>query len=108
MKSLKRDFACFIAATSAIFFAPQTSGKLISEDKLTQTLVLLDNWATIETHSIFFNYLAKTVGHELEFVMASQGPHSVKHYDQYYYDNIILMTPSIKGKSIQPFANCFN
>ena len=49
---------------------------------------------------MFFKYLSGTIGHELEFVMADQGPQTVKHYDQYYYDNIILMAPSIKGKFI--------
>ena len=107
MKSLKRDFACFIAAISLSFFATQSSGKLISDATQTKTLVLLDNWATKETHSIFFNHLANTIGHELEFVMAKDGPHSVKHYDQYYYDNILLMAPSIKGKSTQSSTNSF-
>ena len=78
---MKRDFAIFFAAILAVLFAPQTSGNLISTNQAVKTLVLLDDWATVETHSIFFNHLAKTIGHELEFVMANQGPHSVKHYD---------------------------
>ena len=97
MKLSKRDFALFIAAISAILFVPQTSGKLISEDVQVKTLVLLDNWGTVETHSIFFDHLSKTIGHEIEYVMANQVDLSVKHYDQYYYDNIILMAPSIRG-----------
>lgn len=100
MKSLTRSLAALTATIIASLLAPSTSGKLISEAVITKTLVLLDNWATKETHFLFFKYLSETIGHELEFVMASQGPHSVKHYDQYYYDNIILMAPSIKGKSL--------
>ena len=34
--------------------------------------MLLDDWATVETHSTFFNYLSKTIGHEIEFEMANQ------------------------------------
>lgn len=62
--------------------------------------MLLDNWATVETHSTFFDHISKTIGHEIEFVMANQVNLSVKHYDQYYYDNIILMAPSMKENEI--------
>lgn len=76
--------------------------KLMSEAQITKTLVLLDNWATQETHSLFFKYIQDTLGHEIEFVMANTGPSTaVKHYDQYYFENIIVMSPSIKGKSVK-------
>lgn len=32
--------------------------------------------------------------------MADVGPPMVKHYDQFYYDNIILMAPSFKEAEI--------
>jgi hypothetical protein len=38
------------------------SGKLVSDEVLTKTLVVLDNWATIGTHSALFNHLF-SLGH---------------------------------------------
>ena len=83
-------FACFLQGTNA---------GLISEEEVTKTLVVLDNWATIETHSMFFSHLKDKLGHQVEYAMAGTGPHIVKHYDEYYFDNIIFMAPSSKGKS---------
>ena len=65
---------------------------------MTKTLVVLDSWATIESHSVFFAHLKDKLGHQIEYAMASTGPHIVKHYDEYYFDNIIFMAPSSKGK----------
>ena len=48
--------ASFIARSFAAcltVLAP-ASAKLISDEVTTKTLVLFDNWATIETHSLFF------------------------------------------------------
>ena len=72
----------------------------MSEDVETKTLVLLDNWATIETHSVFFDHLKSEIGHVVEFAMGDVGPPVVKHYDQFFYDNIILMAPSFKESEI--------
>ena len=47
---------------------------LIKEDTATKTLVLLDDWATIETHSMFLKHIQEKLGHEVEFAMAEQGP----------------------------------
>lgn len=63
-----------------------------------QSLVLLDDWSIIETHSIFFDSLKKD-GHQLDFQMVNPAP-SIKYYEQYFYDNIILMAPSTKGMQI--------
>lgn len=60
--------------------------------------MVVDDWATIETHSIFFEHIVSGTDHEIEFTMAnsanSQG--KVKHHDAYYFDNIVLMAPSTK------------
>jgi len=58
-------------------------------------LVLLDSWATIETHSFFFETLKKVGGHTLTFEMTSNN-FQIKYYEEYFYDNIILMAPSIR------------
>ena len=41
----------------------------IQVDKKTETLVLLDSWATIQTHSHMFDYLRETLGHKITFEM---------------------------------------
>ncbi len=47
----------------------------IKVEKKTATLVLLDSWATIETHSHMFNYLRDTLGHEVTFEMMESKIH---------------------------------
>ena len=59
------------------------------------TLILLDDWSIVETHSIFFDSL-KNDGHSLLFEMVNPPP-AIKYYEEYFYDNIILMAPSTKG-----------
>lgn len=39
----------------------------IKVEKKTATLVLLDSWSLIETHSHMFDYLRNTLGHEVSF-----------------------------------------
>ena len=73
-----------------------SSAGLLPKKEGHQTLVLVDDWATIETHSIFFDQL-RSDGHQLLFETANPAP-PIKYYDEYFYDNIILMAPSIKGK----------
>jgi len=65
-----------------------------------KTLVLLDDWATIETHSIFFDSL-RSKGQDLQFEMITPVP-AIRYYEEYYHDNIILMAPSVKGININP------
>ena len=60
-----------------------------------KTLVLLDSWATIETHSIFFDVLRRA-GHTLTFEMATNNPPKIKYYEEYHFNNMILMAPSLK------------
>lgn len=71
-------------------------GALIPSKEGTQTLVLVDDWATLETHSVFFESLRRD-GHNLVFESANPPP-QIKYYDQFYYDNIIMMAPSVKGR----------
>ena len=79
---------------------------LISDDRVTKTLVLVDDWAIIETHSTFFDHIKMNLGHEVEYAISTDGPAGkVKHHDAYYFDNIIMMAPSTKGKSHSPSNN---
>ena len=61
-----------------------------------QTLVLVDDWSLLQTHSLFFESLRKD-GHSLAFESANPPP-AIKYYESYFFDNIILMAPSVKGK----------
>ena len=57
MKSfVQRAISIAVAATSI-------SARLVSTDLTTKTLVLLDSWATVETHSLFFAHLSNNLGH---------------------------------------------
>jgi len=80
-------------------FLYSSSASLIPKKDGIQTLVLVDDWATLESHSIFFESLRKD-GHKLVFESVSPPP-QIKYYDDYFYDNIILMAPSAKGISIK-------
>jgi len=82
-------------AISVAALAATVSAKLVSSDVTTKTLVLLDNWATVETHSLFFSHLKNNLGHTIEYAMASEAP-LIKYHDKQYFENIIMMTPSIK------------
>ncbi len=48
-------------------------GALIPSKEGSQTLVLVDDWATLETHSVFFDALRKD-GHNLVFEGANPPP----------------------------------
>ena len=96
--TLYRAFATALAAS--LTSTHLASAGLIKQDTATKTLVLLDDWAMVETHSQFFGHIRDHLGHEIEFAMADTGPAGmVQHNDQYYFDNIVLMTPTVKGKS---------
>ena len=86
-----------LKATILSLISVVSSGKLIREDLKTKTLVVLDNWATVESHSMFFDHVRDTLGHNVEFAMHDWDG-KVKHLDSYYFDNIIMMSPSTKGK----------
>lgn len=91
--TLRISSAALLAA--ALLLAP-TWAALTQKKEGIQTLVLVDDWATIETHSVFFDSLRKD-GHSLQFETANPPP-PIKYYESYFYDNIILMAPSAKGK----------
>ena len=44
----------------------------------------------------------KKDGHHIVFESVSPAP-AIKYYDEFFYDNIILMAPAAKGKIIFPF-----
>lgn len=70
----------------------------IKVEKKTETLVLLDSWATIETHGHMFDYLKDTLGHHVTYEMIESKIHLKDSAQQWRFDNIVLMAPSIKGR----------
>ncbi|GAB5033100.1 dolichyl-diphosphooligosaccharide--protein glycosyltransferase 48 kda subunit [Nannochloropsis oceanica] len=57
-----------------------------------RTLVLLDTFTTIETHSLFFSGLAGR-GHELTYFLASSPDVLLSKYGEPLYDNLIFFAP---------------
>ena len=66
--------------------------------------MLVDTWATLETHSIFFEHIQNMGGqnHSLEYKLISGANDKVEiqAYNKYFYDNIILMAPTVSGFGI--------
>ena len=54
---IKRAVKKFLIAFAIAISCDLVLAKFRSEDVDTKTLVLLDDWGTIETHSIFFDHL---------------------------------------------------
>lgn len=73
---------------------------MIKEDTQPRTLVVLDNWATVETHSIFFDHLSEKLDHELRFAMMDTEWLDYKELESWRVDNVIFMAPSIKESAI--------
>lgn len=66
----------FLIAALALNQQGVRAGTFVQEKSQNKTLVLVDTWATIETHSIFFEHI-KTMGggnHTLEFKLISGNP----------------------------------
>jgi hypothetical protein len=99
MKAMMRSSISYVA--TLFLFLYSSSASLIPKKEGIQTLVLLDDWATIDTHSILFESMKKD-GHHLVFESVSPAP-AIKYYDEFFYDNIILMAPAAKGKIINGF-----
>lgn len=60
-----------------------------------ETLVLLDNLATKETHSIFFRSLQER-GFKLTFKSGDDPSLTLKKYGEYLYKHLILFSPSVE------------
>jgi uncharacterized protein (DUF486 family) len=83
-----------VCISSLVSFA---SAGYIKQSTQPKTLVILDSWATIETHSVMLRHLEDTLGHHVHYEMADKKIRFREH-EQWLWDNVILMAPSIKGK----------
>jgi hypothetical protein len=80
----------------SLLFGSLIKAQVLPKKSGIQTLVLLDDYSIVETHSIFFDSMRKD-GHDVHYEMITPNAPSIKYYEEYYYDNIILMAPSLKG-----------
>ena len=60
-----------------------------------KTLVLLDDWHSIDTNSVFWSQIRK-MGYELTFKMVNDMSIDFTNYGEYIYDNMIFFAPSVK------------
>lgn len=60
----------------------------------TKTLVVLETWSLLSSHSFFFDNLRED-GHVLTFKLNTDKTLEIKYHDDYFYDNILLMAPGI-------------
>ena len=58
-----------------------------------KTLVLLDNWLHIETHSLFWNQL-RNMNFELDFKMIDDPNIKLTYFGEYLYNNLIFFAPT--------------
>lgn len=91
-----------IFAIAGVFLSACQAGTFVPEKNQNSTLVLLDTWATIETHSIFFDHIRNMGGknHTLEFklITGQAGEEvNIQKFNKYFYDNIIFMAPTVKA-----------
>lgn len=72
--------------------------------KTTKTLVVLDDWHYVETHSnfwsqlrgkIFLNFFFKAMNFDLDFKMVEDSSIKLTYFGEYLYSNIIFMAPSL-------------
>lgn len=60
-----------------------------------RTLVLLDDMALVQTHSIFFGSLTSR-GHDVTYIQASAPNLVLKKFGEFLYDNIVFFAPEIE------------
>jgi hypothetical protein len=74
------------------------SSNLIYTGKV-KSLVLLDDWHYIETHSLFWGQL-KNMGFELDFKMISDPNIKLSYFGEYLYNNVIFFAPTFSEGNI--------
>lgn len=67
--------------------------KPIQSVPIKKTLILLEDWHSIDTHSLFWSQL-KALSYEIEFKMITDANIKLTYFGEYLYSNIILFAPS--------------
>lgn len=78
---------------SLIFLLIQSNLAILESEG--DTLVLLDNLAIRETHSIFFKSLQER-GFKLTFKLADDASLLLSRYEEYLFKNVIIFAPSVE------------
>lgn len=60
-----------------------------------RVLVLLENLAVKETHSIFFKQISEQ-GFKVDFKVADDPTIAIKKYGEYLYENLVIFAPSVE------------
>lgn len=81
-------FACLIVVAYA-----QSNG-IVPDGQGKRMLVLLDNYAVRETHSIFFKSL-RDRGFQLTFKAADDSDLALTKYSEYLFDHLVLFAPNV-------------
>ena len=94
-----------LAILQSVFISTCQAGTFVAEKSQNKTLVLVDTWATLETHSIFFDHIRQmgSGNHTLEFKLLTgheSGKVDIQKFNKYFYDNVILMAPTAKSFGI--------
>ena len=58
-----------------------------------KTLVLLDDWNSVETNSLFWKQITN-MGYEIDYKMANDKDIKLTNFGEYLYDNIIFFAPT--------------
>lgn len=66
---------------------------LVNCNKFTKSLVLLDDWHYIETHSMFWDQV-RALNLDLDFKMIDDPNIKLSYYGEYLYSNIIYLASS--------------
>ena len=77
-----------------IILAESTKHNNTIKDK---SLVLLDDWHYLESHSMFWDQL-RSLNIELDFKMIHDQSIQLTYYGEYIYDNIIFVAPSFSDE----------
>jgi len=65
------------------------------------TQIFLNDLLLKSSHSVLFNSL-KSCDFDLDFKLVDDSKLALQRYGQYLYDNLILFSPSIKSKLLNP------
>jgi hypothetical protein len=81
-----------IYSTLLLLLGYITSNNLTYTGK-TRSLVLLDDWHHIETHSLFWDQI-KEMGFDLDFKMIDDPNIKLSNFGEYFYNNVIYFAPT--------------
>ena len=100
MTNIRANLLLLVCLVAQLTFV--SAGTFVQPKSQNKTLVIVDTWATLETHSIFFDHIQKmgAGNHTLEYKLISgmsTDKVNFEQFNKYFYDNIILMAPTVQS-----------